>query len=337
MNDRTAEILAEALAIKRAIEEGAVPLSRIALRARGLAQLIDDDEAFMWLRLECEGALDPTKPTRKWKDSAAGAKGLGKFLKLRAATDYSSVKIDQLVSTIRTGKAPERTRALGAPLAMLEIEKGGRTKEEEVELAREPGGLDALTMLKLMDHEKHGAIERVAVAIHEWASHIYVAHRLRQAASSIFDRFKSATDAVLARLCPEAIGKLSHAVDRAASEDPEDWSEAALACRRVLKAFADAAYPPRTETVAGRSVGEAEYKNRLWAFAKDSGRQELEGQFLAEEEIEGLCKALDKVYDLSSKGIHAEVTRAEAEMAVLRTYTLLAQLAQLVRSTPATV
>jgi hypothetical protein len=170
---------------------------------------------------------------------------------------------------------------------------------------------------------------RVASAIHEWASNVYVTHRFRQIAGNIFDRFKTNADTVLASLCPEAVTKLTVAIERATSERREDWSAAALACRRVLRDFADALYPPRENKVDGRNVGPEEYKNRLWAFAKERGSKQIERQALALEEIDGLCKALDRVYDQSAKGIHADLPRADVETLILRTYILLSQLGQL--------
>lgn len=98
----------------------------------------------------------------------------------------------------------------------------------------------------------------------------------------------------------------------------------------MLKDFADAVYPARDEQVDGRKVGNEEYKNRLWAFAKARGTRAIEKQFMATEEIDGLCKTLDRVYDWDSKGVHDSVTKQEAQLAVLRTYILLEQLAQLV-------
>ena len=135
---------------------------------------------------------------------------------------------------------------------------------------------------------------------------------------------------MLARLCPKAIAKLTNAVEKAGSGKPEDWAAAALSCRRVLNDFADAVYPARGEPVDGRSVAKDKYKNRLWAFAKERGSKAVEKEFLATEEIDGLCKTLDRVYELDSKGIHDAVTKQEAHLAVLRTYILLEQLAQLV-------
>jgi hypothetical protein len=328
VSDLTEEVLSEALAVVRSIEDQSVPLSRVALRARRLAQLIDDDEAFWWLRLECEGHRDPSFPSWSVGDSASVERAVDKFVQLRTIPDLTKLPFDQVPPTKPAGEPFER-RTIGLPLAFLEREHE-LSEEQASRLGSAAQGPNALLLAEILRHDRRSVVNRIAGAIHEWASSVYVTYRFRRAAANIFERFRSNTEAVLARLCPEAINKLNHAVERAASADAEDWSAATLACRRVLKEFADAVYPARTEKVNGRSVGEAEHKNRLWAFAKERGRQELEGQFLAEEEIDGLCKALDKLNDLDSKGIHAEITRAEAEMAVLRTYILLAQLAPLV-------
>jgi hypothetical protein len=177
--------------------------------------------------------------------------------------------------------------------------------------------------------ELRQALTRVADAIHEWASGVYAAHRFRQLAGSIFDRLKTSSDSTLARLCPDAIAKLNHAIERAGTDNPEAWSAAAMSCRRALKDFADVVYQPRSDLVEGRKVGPEEYKNRLWAFAKSRGVSALEEEALSVEEIDGLGKSLDRVYDLDSKGVHNKVTKREADMLVVRTYILLSQLSSL--------
>jgi hypothetical protein len=55
----------------------------------------------------------------------------------------------------------------------------------------------------------------------------------------------------------------------------------------------------------------------------------MEREALADEEIDGLCNSLDRIYDGDSKGVHDKVSKHEADMLVVRTYILLAQLAAL--------
>jgi len=81
--------------------------------------------------------------------------------------------------------------------------------------------------------------------------------------------------------------------------------------------------------VDGRDVGPDKYKNRLWAFAKARGTAAMEREVLSDEEIDGLCNSLDRIYDRDSKGVHGNVSKHEADMLVVRTYILLAQLAAL--------
>ena len=332
MDDRTAEIIAECKAIIDAIERKDVPLSRVALKARRLAQLLDDDVAFTWLSMECVGADGLAPPARQWADAtgAAALKGVERYLKIRAIRDYSQVGLMQFAEEVAQGKIADKTRVAGAPLAELEAEPAALSKAEREQIAATPGGHSILLMASGRLAERRKVLERIAASIHEWATGVYIVHRFRQAAGNIFERFKTHADAVLAHLCPEAIGKLDNAVEKADSGRPEDWAAAALSCRRVLHDFADAVYPSRDELVDGRSVTKDKYKNRLWAFAKEKGNNALEHAFLADEEITALCKTLDRVYELDSKGVHADVTREEAHLAVLKTYILLEQLAQLV-------
>lgn len=332
MDERTAEVIAECKTIIEAIEGQKLPLSRVALGARRLAQLLDDDAAFMWLSMECTGADGETPPARPWKDGshADAMKGAEKYVMLHGVPDFTNITLQELAARAAKGEIPEKTRVAGAPLAELEVAREPMSKEEEQQFAAVPGGQHFLVTTKALAREHRKLLERVAAAIHEWATNVYVVHRFRQAAGNIFDRFKTHADGVLARLCPEAIAKLGNAVEKASSDKPEDWSAAALSCRRVLHDFADAVYPPSDEPVEGRSVSKDKHKNRLWAFAKKRGSKAIEKQFLAIEEIDGLCKTLDRVYEWDSKGVHDSVTKQGADLAVLRTYILLEQLAQLV-------
>jgi hypothetical protein len=143
---------------------------------------------------------------------------------------------------------------------------------------------------------------------------------------NIFDELKVSTDTLLTELCPTAQTKLTHAIEQANTDKPEGWSSAAMSCRRVLKDFADAVYPARDEPVDGHDVSDAKYINRLYAFAKERG-----GDALASEELEGLDTTLNRMQTLGSKGVHANITQEEARITIIRTYMLLARLAQLAK------
>jgi hypothetical protein len=246
--------------------------------------------------------------------------------------------VAEIVRRTKDGSGVERDHVMETALGVLEAGFPLAEREREIRAvaagsqADEIAAGNAIAVLRIRESERSAVLERIATAIHEWATQVYIAHRFRQQAAAIFERFRANCDAILASLCPDAISKLSHALERASSNNPEEWSAATLSCRRVLKAFADAVYPAQAEHVGGRNVDDEHYKNRLWAFAKLHVRRELEEAFLSEDEIDGLCTSLDRIYEMQGKGVHADISRDEADLAVIRTYTLLAQLAKLPRA-----
>lgn len=111
-------------------------------------------------------------------------------------------------------------------------------------------------------------------------------------------------------------------LDRLESKSEEEYSQAALSCRRILEAFADRVYPPRKEKVSGRSVDQAHYLTRLWAYADEHLRSDRNRE-LVRAELQDIGKRLDTLYALINKGVHSRFTRDEARRAVLRTLMLL--------------
>jgi hypothetical protein len=245
--DRLAEIITEARGIAQAIEQSSTPLSRVALRARRLAQAIDDEFNFLWLRFECEGAGPMTPPSAPVKgDESLVRKAFQKFSRVRAMLDLEATDWEGVSKALFDPSPFKRTKMMPSALGVLEVDPLSAERERAVS---QIGGLTSaqaeqgVALLRLYERERRAVLERAAAAIHEWATSVYVAYRLRQQAAAIFERFRVNCDAVLASVCPDAIGKLSHALERASSTNREEWSAAALSCRRVLKAFADAVYP----------------------------------------------------------------------------------------------
>lgn len=101
----------------------------------------------------------------------------------------------------------------------------------------------------------------------------------------------------------------------------EDYAQLAVSCRRILKRLADALYPPRSEKVNGRSVTEDKYINRLWAYLKQQLKK-TDSQLVLSE-LEDIGNRIDRLYDLASKGVHADIDPLEARRVLLRTVMLL--------------
>ncbi|HEX2069054.1 MAG TPA: helix-hairpin-helix domain-containing protein, partial [Actinomycetota bacterium] len=137
-----------------------------------------------------------------------------------------------------------------------------------------------------------------------------------------FDVIRERVDDTLLEIAPEAVEKFMAAYERLASSSAEDWSLALTACRRVIKAVADAIYPPRSGSVNGRAVGEDQYINRLWAFL-DENVATGSDKALAKAHADYLGSFLQRLNEKASKGVHASVTYEEAVRCVLYTYLTL--------------
>jgi hypothetical protein len=176
--------------------------------------------------------------------------------------------------------------------------------------------------------QAEGILDKVATRLHRYVCKAYSQLTFGSIPESIFDATRGEVDTALAEKCPTALEKFAVAYEELSAKSSENWSNACLTARRILLDFADAVYAPRAGLVGGHSVGPEDYVNRLWAYASERiGSERTRDVFHAE--LGDLGARIDAVYDLASKGLHASITKAEADRIVIRTYLLLADLLSL--------
>jgi hypothetical protein len=106
--------------------------------------------------------------------------------------------------------------------------------------------------------------------------------------------------------------------------EQEGLSQAALSCRRVLKAVADLVYAPTTEMLRGsegtdHQLDDASFLNRLIAYVQSTFGERMSSLEVAA--INDLSRRLGALNDLASKGVHIDVlTLFEARQCALQTY-----------------
>mgnify|MGYP001172941942 CR=1 FL=1 len=160
------------------------------------------------------------------------------------------------------------------------------------------------------------------------------ARRVAELGSALADALGTMADQVITRFsdsAPELGSKLWSAIrtfDQA--EVAEDYAQVATSCRRVLEYVADTVFPPNDELIDGRKLGPPHYRNRLLAFADESRRSDTN--------IDLICAAtalladqLEKLSNLTNKGVHAELSRHEARRCLLRTIMALDDMLSLKR------
>jgi hypothetical protein len=151
-----------------------------------------------------------------------------------------------------------------------------------------------------------------------------------------FDRGREYIEQALRMRAPEALEKFQAAEESLEGGGPEDLAHALTSCRRMIKALADALYPATGEVITGedgreRAMTNDAYRNRLLQFASE--RLGSTHNDLVKETMRSLGARLQRLTELSSKGVHDEVDRVEAETCVMWTYLTAADILRIADGT----
>ena len=151
-----------------------------------------------------------------------------------------------------------------------------------------------------------------------------------QTNADVFEQNRQFVDTMLADICPEALNIFKSAVERVADGSSESRAHALTSCRRVLKSVADRLYPPVDTPVRGpdgkeRDLSDEKFISRLWQFIADRCGKSRSGQLLLST-IQDLGGRIDSIYNLSNKGVHAQVSPFEMNQCVIQTYLLIGDL-----------
>lgn len=184
-----------------------------------------------------------------------------------------------------------------------------------------------------MLHDVQVVHQRLHTAVHELFSRWEAELSLGQQTSDLIEQNRRYVDRRLTEIAPDIRRQFDSAFDRTHANDVESRSHAVTPCRRILKALADVLYPARIEPVTGadgkeRVLTDDRYVARLWQFTFDRLSGKAAGRLLGGR-IEDLGARIDRLYEISSKGVHAEVSEFEANQCVIQTYMLTGDLLRL--------
>jgi hypothetical protein len=180
---------------------------------------------------------------------------------------------------------------------------------------------------ELLPHYSREQFRRIEHRVHEFLSITEKQLAYGQINSDIFERNRQYVDSRLSAIAPESLEQLVVAYRRVGEGDSEAGSHALLSCRRVLKSLADKLYPAREEPVIGsdgreRTLIEEKYIARLWQFVAERVKGRTAGDLLLAQ-VKDTGNRIDRLYELDSKGVHADVSEFEVNQAVIQTYLLV--------------
>lgn len=313
------ELLAE-------LETQDIPIDKSLLKAKRLARILADGDAQSWLDFETRGYPSDfhfDKLGNCYKYAVAGGRidpAQGKYWTQSLPELEAQVKAEHHGLTAMGMPASfsptvENYVASGATIQVLSAFQGSLQGQKNA--------------YKQAAH----LFASMKSALHAYAMETHIALQLGNAAEGIFEAARNEVDAFVRTHVPKAAEQLVALAARLREDDVESRSAALNTCRRLLVSVADSVFPPQESPYVdskgvSREVGPEQYKNRLLAALGRSLLGET-ARSLITSEIDHLAARLDAVNDLSSKGVHADVSVEEARLAVIQTYLVVAEVARL--------
>ncbi len=173
--------------------------------------------------------------------------------------------------------------------------------------------------------------------IHNYTYKIHYQLKFSGFASEVFSRIRDRVDTSIAELLPDAVKRLASVYENLRSQNPEDWSNAAHSCRRILRDLADAVFPaqtePRIKSYMGKNITidlrADDYINRVICYVEDNIESPT-AKAIVGSDLAYLGNRLDAIVAGANKGSHTDiVTREEADRIVVHTYMILGEILSL--------
>jgi hypothetical protein len=315
---RIGEARSVAASLLNDLETSSVTVDKILMRAKRLARLMRDDDAQVWLDYETKGYPNPFN-LKELGSCSKYATSSGRYdLAAKGYHAHSLPKLEAFVYGAQVSLDSFSPTPIGAVKDFLEMRASEALLAEQLKLQKE--NKDDYTNCKTL-------FVSLLSAIHSYATDMYLALELGDAAQDIFESARAH--------CPKAAEKIVAINERIADNSTESRTAALTSCRRLLMTVADSLFPKSDVDwidVKGkpRKVGEEQYKNRLLAYMSERANSKSNEAIIGSE-LEFLAARLDAIYEKTCKGVHVDVDMQEARLAVIHTYLFIGELAVLPR------
>jgi hypothetical protein len=337
------KILSLVTAALESIDDPNIRLSAIIRKAIRIARLRNDFDNLWWLEWEMMEWTDKEARKRIICELAPHyTDELFNIVQKQLGMEYASER--RCMSLDREGKIVDKKQIIGQSVEDLEARL--QYFDKIVEDAVPPAGLTPIdlyfvdkqktelrTQGMVLTQDNRKILARIRQRVHSFLStteHQLLYGKLN---SDIFERNRIYVDSRLREIAPDAIDKFSLIYKRLNENDAEARSHALTSCRRLLKDIADVLYPPSICPVAGpdgkeHKLTEERYIARLWQFVYEKMSGQKSGELLLST-INDLGTRIDKVYDLSCKGVHNNVPEFEVNQCVIQTYLIIGDILRL--------
>jgi len=297
-SSRSEHILALARELLDDLELGRLDAEHLLLKCSRLARWVASEEIQQWISFEMTGYNSSDKTslkymglTGRWVDREANKGWWGPLAQQEAAIDAEKTKLSLL-------RIPD-TDSIGA-----------------ISSVRTAMATCSRTLTQIS-----GVRSRVLARLHTFVTSVYYEKQFESLAESIFERYKSDVDSLIAEYCGDVLQKIPSVMERLADGDAESISQALTTCRRIIESFADSVFPARdgTHEIEGNELRlEAnKHQNRLNVFVAE--------RVTSASRRKKIRQNLTNLYNRVSGGVHSDVSVDEARALFLNTYLFLGE------------
>lgn len=298
---RSEHILELAKELLDDIELSRLPAESLLLKASRLARWVGSDEIKYWINLEMKGyngsneiSLKYMGVTGRWTNREEKKGYWGPLAQHEAALEAQNIKLRSLSTPDTSGDWALRVMHM-----------------HQEQMATTTNYISTLSGIK----------SKVLAHLHDFVSEVYYEKEFDSLSESIFEKYKSEIDTLIAAHCGDVLEQIPSVMSRLAEGNSESISQALSTARRIIDSFADSIFPPTEETIniGGNEVtlGANKHQNRINAYV----HQRIDSKSRKTK----IRQNLSNLYDRVSTGVHNEVTTEEARSLFLNTYLLLGE------------
>lgn len=306
------------------IEDGTITTESALLQCSKIARLTNDEENLIWLQYEYGGYPRTTEGkivSDAWNIAYKKGRGYQKNGESYIFTELASELEEKIIAQQKAvGNFTTNGASVSGELALLamdrlttNVHRSTVTMVSDVAVAQK-----RLASLK--------------AEYYEYALKKQIELTFGNVATNVFMRYRERVDIAFSELSKETLLKLQAIEGKLESGNPEMYSQALTTCRRLfesttvelfVKYFPNYTHKIyKTKSGVEIDVSGDHYKNKLSAVIEKL-EDKSPKKTLVGSNVIYLLDWIDNLIRLQCKGVHADITKEDAERCILQTYMCL--------------
>lgn len=322
-NKRIDEALMACEKVINGIEESTLSTSAALLLCKRIARLTDDSENILWLNYETNGY-----PRGKDNYIEASAFDIA-FERGRGYYDKGNKNIFVALAPELEDQISTNHMAL-ANFKMDGISVSGDFASSAMNryVTTVTGNMATIIRESAMAQKR---LDILKAQYYDYALKKQIELKFSNVAQSIFEKYRATVEGLFINLSPDILMKLQALEGKLDSNNRELYAEAATTCRRLFSCVSDALFdkyfPDSPEKYMTRAKKEIDVSgdhslNKLSAVIETLENKSINKSIVGSS-VKYLLDWMDHISKSQSKGVHAEMTKQEAERCIISTYIVL--------------